>query len=294
MSKKILEKKDKQMIVIIIVLGFILDMIIDNGMEILFLLLTSYACHRGIITIFKNSKEYKQYIFLDEESYNKGLKKFITVVDIYVVARIISIFMTKYNGFTIIEVLLVLVIFIPYESYLGRKYIKNIRDKEKYINRVLIKNNMLVYIILMILVGLTVFTFNTINKSKLTNHMKFGEYEYKLSYDKDDERVIEINAGSKYSRVEETERNTQYFDDYEINAKKIVTNYILKVYAFISMVIMFILVLTQCYNNNKQKTLSILSNVFLILAAIFAIIAFNPNLTYTEQDLSAYVNEYLK
>lgn len=295
MSKKILEKKDMQMIVIMIVIGFILDIFMNNGMEIAVLLFTSYACHRGLTTVLKNSKEYKNYTFFDEQKYNNGLKKFIIVVDIYVIIRILSILMTKYNGFTIIEVLLVLVILVPYESYLGRKYIKNIRDKEKNIERVLVKNKSLVAIILVIFLGFSMYIVNFTSKIKFTNHMKFGEYEYKLTYDKDDKRVLQINTGSKHTKTEETNRNTEYFEDYVITAKKVFTNYVYKIYASVSMALMFILVLTQCFNGNKdKKTVSILSNLFLIIGIIFAIIALNPNLNYAEQDLNVYINEYLE
>lgn len=295
MSKKILQKKDMQMIGIMIVIGFIIDIILDNGMEIASLLFTSYACHRGLTTVLKNSKEYKNYIFFDEQKYNNGLKKFIIIVDIYIVIRIFSILMTKYNGFTMLELLLVLVIFVPYESYLGRKYIKNIRDKEKNIERVLIKNKTLVAVILAIFIGFTMYIVNFTSKIKFTNHMNFLEYEYKLTYDEDDKRVLDIKTSSHHTKTEETNRNTEYFEDYIITAKKVFTNYVYKIYAFVSMTIMFILVLTQCFSGNKEKkTVSILSNLFLVIGIIFAIIALNPNLNYAEQDLNVYINEYLE
>lgn len=295
MSKKILQKKDMQMIGIMIAIGFIIDIILDNGMEIASLLFTSYACHRGLTTVLKNSKEYKNYIFFDEQKYNNGLKKFIIIVDIYIVIRIFSILMTKYNGFTMLELLLVLVIFVPYESYLGRKYIKNIRDKEKNIERVLIKNKSLVAIILVIFLGFSMYIVNFTSKIKFTNHMKFGEYEYNLTYDQDDKRVLQIKTGSNTTKAEETNRNTEYFEDYVITAKKVFTNYVYKIYSFVSMALMFILVLTQCFSGNKdKKTVSILSNLFLVIGIIFAIIALNPNLDYAQQDLNVYINEYLE
>ena len=62
----------------------------------------------------KDLEQYKNYEFIDEEKYKKGLKNFDIFVDIYAIIRIASIILTKYNAYVMAEALLVVLTMVPY------------------------------------------------------------------------------------------------------------------------------------------------------------------------------------
>lgn len=91
MTREIIKREDAKLVLSLLFLGSILELFVKDGMNIAILIMFSYICHKHFGNI-KNSEEYKNYEFIDEGKYKKGLKKFAIFIDIYVAIRIINIF----------------------------------------------------------------------------------------------------------------------------------------------------------------------------------------------------------
>ncbi len=289
-----LDKQDKIMIVIFLITQFIIGFFLENGSDVVFLIFSMFMFNKYLGNT-KKSNAYKDYEFLDEESYNKGLRKFIIIADIYVALRIISVLLSKYNGFTIAEVILLVLLFQFYEGYLSRKYVKCINGLDINIEKNFINNKKLVAVLLVVFIGITVGFFNSVYKSEDKEHIKFFNYEYKLTYDTNDKKVIEVQLFSHYMRVDENDKNAKYLDNYITQAKKLVSIQIFKCYSYIGMGMMLLLVLSQIKNSNDKeiKHISTMQSVFLIGFLLFSMIAFNGSSIELENDLSTYFHEYL-
>lgn len=289
-----LDKQDKIMIVIFLITQFIIGFFLENGSDVVFLIFSMFMFNKYLGNT-KKSNAYKDYEFLDEESYNKGLRKFIIIADIYVALRIISVLLSKYNGFTIAEVILLVLLFQFYEGYLSRKYVKCINGLDINIEKNFINNKKLVAVLLVVFIGITVGFFNSVYKSEDKEHIKFFNYEYKLTYDTNDKKVIEVQLFSHYMRVDENDKNAKYLDNYITQAKKLVSIQIFKCYSYIGMGMMLLLVLSQIKNSNDKeiKHISTMQSVFLIGFLLFSMIAFNRSSIELENDLSTYFHEYL-
>lgn len=289
-----LDKQDKIMIVIFLITQFIIGFFLENGSDVVFLIFSMFMFNKYLGNT-KKSNDYKDYEFLDEESYNKGLRKFIIIADIYVALRIISVILSKYNGFTIAEVILLVLLFQFYEGYLSRKYVKCINGLDINIEKNFINNKKLVAVLLVVFIGITVGFFYSVYKSEDKEHIKFFNYEYKLTYDTNDKKVIEVQLFSHYMRVDENDKNAKYLDNYITQAKKLVSIQIFKCYSYIGMGMMLLLVLSQIKNSNDKeiKHISTMQSVFLIGFLLFSMIAFNRSSIELENDLSTYFHEYL-
>lgn len=183
---------------------------------------------------------------------------------------------------------------VPYARYLEKTYVKNIKNRGMNIKPVFIKNKVLTLIVLIAFIGFTLLFFYYVNKNRTDNFIKLGKYEYSLTYDNNDKRTVDIRSGSMYMSTEEIDENSKYFDSYIIKAKKLINIKIFERYSFIAMIFMFLLVLTQKYSKNKNdKSVSIISNVFLIGILIFGSFSLNTNLTELENDVLHYFHENL-
>lgn len=289
-----LDKQDKIMIVIFLITQFIIGFFLENGSEVVFLIFSMFIFNKYLGNT-KKSNAYKDYDFLDEESYNIGLRRFLIIANIYVVLRSISVLLSKYNGFTIAEVILLVLLFQFYEGYLSRKYVRGIKGVNINIEKNFINNKKLVAVLLVVFICITVGFFNSVYKSEGKDHIKFFNYEYKLTYGNDDKRVVEVQLSSYYMKVDENDKNAKYLDNYIIQSKKLVSIQIFKCYSYIGMVMMLLLVLSQI-KSSKYKEInytSTMQSVFLIGFLIFSMIAFNGSSIELENDLSTYFHEYL-
>ena len=293
MKEEKLDKDDTRLIIKIVILSIILGLFLDKGSDIAILIFISIICHKYMGST-KHIPTYNDYEFLDEDKYNNGWKYFVWVVDLYVIVRIATILLIKYNGYTILEIPLLTMLMVPYARYLEKKYVKNIKNRGMNIKPVFIKNKVLTLIVLIAFIGFTLLFFNYVNKNRTDNFIKLGKYEYSLTYDKNNKKTVDIRSGSMYMNTEKTDENSKYFDSYIIKAKKLINIKIFERYSFIAMIFMFLLVLTQKYSKNKNdKSVSIISNVFLVGILIFGIFALNTNSTELENDLLSYFHKNL-
>ena len=113
MKKSKLNEKDKNVITITLIIGFVIQFFIESGMDIAILCSFIYFFHKYIGTT-ENIREYDSYEFRDKERYNRGNKLFVYLVDICIVIRIIFIILNKQTAFALNEILLIIMIYIPY------------------------------------------------------------------------------------------------------------------------------------------------------------------------------------
>lgn len=75
-------------------------------------------------------------------------------------------------------------------------------------------NKILTPIILIIFIGITSVFLNIITNTESKDSIKFGSYEYNLTYDKNNRKIVEVKLGSTYKKTKETDKNTKYLDEY--------------------------------------------------------------------------------
>lgn len=290
MRKVKLDKKDEKYIIITLIIGFVAQFFIESGINISLSCFFMYIIHKYIATT-ENIKDYNYYKFIDKDKYNKGRKIFVLLVDVYIIIRIISMFIKPQSSSILNEMLLIVIAYILYESYLNKKYVINTNNLEKKMRLVFVRNKLLVSIILFIFVGFSYFTFNTLNKLSLNDYVKYGKYEYKLS-NINDKRTIEIEMSSHYMMGEENEKNSLYFDNYLRQAKDLMRNKIFRSYSFISMLFMLALCFSEIYPKDN-KVISIASNIFLVIFLVLSIFTFNFEKYDKEIQLSSYFHNYI-
>lgn len=122
MLESTLTKKDKKIITIICLIGVIAKFFIESAMDIAILCSSIYIFHKYVATT-ENIREYDSYEFKDKARYNKEKKIFVCLVDIYIAIRIIFIFLNPQTTFVFKEILSIVMIYIPYEMYLHKKYV---------------------------------------------------------------------------------------------------------------------------------------------------------------------------
>lgn len=263
-----------------------------DGMNIATLIIFSYIGHKYFGNI-KNTVEYKNYEFIDEEKYKKGLKRFAIFIDIYVAIRIISILLSKYNGYTMIETLLLVILMVPYESYLSKKYVKCIHNKDENVKNVFMKYKFITIILSIVFIIFTLAFFTDLNKGKEKGYVKVFDYEYSL-ISKNNKREVSIKSKSMDSTIIEDNKNEKYFDKY-INKASIWMNFqALKVYSYFGMAFMFLMMLVQNIKyKTKYEVKSTMNTIFLGGFIIFAMIGINDIHNNIENDLITYMSEYM-
>ncbi|GAA0864002.1 hypothetical protein [Paraclostridium tenue] len=290
MKKEIFKREDVKLGVTLIILGGIFDLFIESGMDIAILIMFSYIGHK-YIEESKNEELYKNYEFIDEEKYKNGLKKFAIFVDIYVVIRIVSIILSKYNSYTTMESILIFTLLIPYEKYLSKKYVKCIHNKDENIKRVFIKYKFITIILCIAFMIFTVAFFKDINEGKEKGFVKVFNYEYRLTL-KNNKREVLTKSNSIKSKAIENNKNEKYFDTYINKAKRWIDFKVLKVYSYFGMGFMFLMILIQ---NIKYKTeyevISTMQMVFITGFIIFSMIGISDIHSNIENDLLTYMSE---
>lgn len=290
MGKSELNDKDKKVMYIILIIGVIVECFIDSAMDIALLCFYMYINHRYIGNT-ENIKEYDNYEFSDKARYDKGRKLFVWLVDIYIVIRIIFIFLNKQSTFVLGEMFLITIIYNLYEKYLDKKYIisTNILEEEK--KRVFARRKILLIIGIIVFIVFSKGTIDRLKRVSTQDHVKYSKYEYNLS-NIEDKRKIEIKAGSNYMMAEESDGNSEYFDTFIQDTKSLIKNTILKNYLFISMVFFIVLGFMEVYSK-CENIISKAGNILFIIALVFSIFSFNIDTNKAEMDLSLYFHEYM-
>lgn len=290
MKKEIFKREYVKLGVALIILGWIFNLFVKDGMDIAILIMFSYLGYK-YIGGSKNEELYKNYEFIDEEQYKNGLKKFAIFVDIYVVIRIISIILSKYNGYTMIETSLIFILLIPYENYLSKKYVKCIHNEDENIKRVFIKYKFITIILCIAFMIFTVAFFKDINEGKEKGFIKVFNYEYSLTL-KNNKREVLTKSNSIESKAIENNKNEKYFDTYINKAKRWIDFKVLKVYSYFGMGFMFLMILIQ---NIKYKTdyevTSTIQMIFITGFIIFSMVGISDIHSNIENDLLIYISE---
>lgn len=292
MTREIIKREDAKLVLSLLFLAWTLELFVKDGMNIAILIMFSYIGHKYFGNI-KNSEEYKNYEFIDEEKYKKGLKKFTIFIDIYVAIRIISILLSKYNGYTMIESLLLVILMVPYESYLSKKYVKCIHNKDENVKNVFMKYKFITIIMCIAFMIFTVAFFTDLNKGKEKGYVKVFDYEYSLT-SKNNKREVSIKSSSMNSTIIEDNKNEKYFDKY-INKASIWMNFqALKVYSYFGMAFMVLMMLVQNIKyETKYEVKSTMNIIFLGGFIIFAMIGINDIHNNIQNDLITYMSEYM-
>lgn len=292
MDKVKFKKEEINIVVIMVLVGTILDIFIEGGTNIAVLMFFSYICHKSFVN-FEDMDKYKNYEFIDEEKYKQGLKRFIKFLDVYVIIRVISIILIKYDAYNMGETLLVILIMVPYEKYLSKKYVKCIHNKDENTKHVFMKYKTITIAMCIAFIAFTVGFFTWIHKGKEEGYVKFFSYEYSLTY-QSNKREVSIKSSSMKAKAIEDEKNEKYFDTYLNKAGKWIYLNALKVYSYVGIAFTFLMLLIQ---NRKYKVeyevISNMQNVFLIGFLVFTMTGFNDIYSNIENDLLTYLHTYI-
>lgn len=290
MSKEKMSKSDKKAIIITLIIGFVAQFFIGSGMDIALLCFCIYVLNKYIGTM-DHIKEYDSYEFSDKEKFNKGRKLFVGGVNIYVAIRIIFMILNPQNSYAFSEILLIIMIYIPYEKYLEKKYVIHTNMVEEKKKVVFVRRKILTGIVVGIFVLFSIVTFNVFRKLDIKDYAKYIGHEYKVS-SVEDKRKIEVEIGGHYMMAEESAGNSKYFDTFLDKGKVLMKKQIFKTYIFVSMLIMVVLCFSEGYPKN-EKVISISLNIFLIILILFSIFNFNFDIWNDEMELSSYFHEYM-
>ncbi|MGL5330963.1 MAG: hypothetical protein ACRDD7_17000 [Peptostreptococcaceae bacterium] len=288
MDKTKIDKTEKKIMVIGLIIGFIAQFFRENAMDIVILMFFIYLTNKYISTT-ENIKEYESYKFKDKEKFNKGKKIFALLVDIYIVIRIIYLIFNPQSLYSFSEVILIVMMLIPYEKYLEKKYVINTNIVKEKKTIVVAKKKVLISILFVIFIVFSLITFNIYKNVDIKDHTKYINYEYNLSQI-NDKRKIEINIYYNNIMVEEDEWNTQYFDELLERGKVVMKKQIIKSYLVISTVFMGLLCIVEIYPKDK-KIESIACNIFLVCALIFSMLNLNFEIDNDTAELRTYLSE---
>ena len=290
MEKSKLNKEDKKALIISLVIGFIAQFFIESAMSIAILCFCMYLFHKYISTT-ENIREYDSYEFSDKDSYNKGKKLFVGIVDVYIVIRIILILLKPESSYAFAEILLILIIYSSYEKYLNKKYVirTNILEEEKV---VFARRKILLTIGMIVFIGFSIFTIDAFKKISTENYVKYGKYEYNISGIEGSREIEVSKLVSDYMKAEESHENSKYFDTFIENVKALMKKQIIKSYSFISMIIALVLCFIETYPK-KEKVKSTVVSILCISALIFSVLSFNIDVSKDKIDLSSYFHEYM-
>lgn len=290
MTKEKISKIDKKWLSITIIVGFIAQFFIDSGMDIALLCFCMYIFHKYMATT-DNIKEYESYEFSDKGKFDKGRKLFVRLVDAYIVIKIIFMILNPQSSYAFSENMLIVMIYIPYEKYLEKKYVikTNIAKEKKKV--VFVRRKILTSVLVGIFAIFSIVTFTSLKKLDIENYVKYVGNEYKVSRF-DDKRKIEIEVGGHYMMAEESEGNSKYFDTFLDKGKALMKKQTFKSYMFISMLIMVVVCFSEIYPKDK-KIESIISNMCLVSLLLCSIFYFNFDIWNDEMELSSYFHEYM-
>lgn len=288
MKKEVLDDKYNIYIFITLLIGFILNFIIESGMNIAILCFFTYMVNTCIKTT-ENIKEYSYYEFRDKEKFEKGKNLFAWGLYIYSVIRMITLVINPVQITVIPELLLLILLYGLYENHLTKKYVIRKSEEQEKIKVVLIRNKVLVSSILVLYSVFSYYTFMNLNNLQINEDVKYLKNEYKIE-NKDDTRKVQIKLGSTYMMGQESEENTAYFDNFLIKGKSVMKDEIIKSYSFISMIVMCLLCFAELYPKNKFIR-SQIGTLFIMLFVIFIMITFNFDTHTNELNLVRYFHD---
>ena len=288
MKKEVLDDKYNIYILITLLIGFILNFIIESGMNIAILCFFIYMVNTCIKTT-ENIKEYSYYEFRNKEKFEKGKNLFAWGWYIYSVIRIITLVINPIQNTVIPELLLLILLYGLYENHLTKKYVIRKSEEQEKIKVVLIRNKVLVSSILVLYSIFSYYTFMNLNNLQINEDVKYLNNEYKIE-NKDDTRKVQIKIGSTYMMGQESEENTAYFDNFLIQGKSVMKEKIIKNYSFISMIVMCLLCFAELYPKNKFIR-SQIGTLFIMLFVIFSMITFNFDTHTNELNLVRYFHD---
>lgn len=285
-----LDKKDKRLIIIGIIVAVIGQLFIEKALDIVFILETMYFIHKYLY----NAEKYESLtdydiVYINKEKYYKSMKKFIQILDMYLVIRLIILLFTEVSGFTVIDIILVAEVLIVYRIYLERKYIKSIDGVEVARGRNLFNNKILTTVLFVIFMAYSYTHISnlTINEKEIS----LSKYSYSLTHDENN-KVVELKLKDDfYQRGEYNEKSAPYINKYIQYGKQLVSINIIKDYSFIAMIFMFILTFIQLDFKDKRRN-SVTGWVFLILALVFASI-WSINTYNFENKVTSYFAQYI-
>lgn len=285
-----LDKKDKRLIIIGIIVAAIGQLFIEKALDIVFILETMYFMHKYLY----NAEKYESVtdydiVYINKEKYYKSMKKFIQILDMYLVIRLIILLFTEVSGFTVIDIILVSEVLTVYSIYLERKYIKSIDGVEVARGRNLFNNKILTTVLFVIFMvySYTHISNLTINEKEIS----LSKYSYSLTHDENN-KVVELKLKDDfYQRGEYNEKSAPYINKYIQYGKQLVSINIIKDYSFIAMIFMFILTFIQLDFKDKRRN-SVTGWVFLILALVFASI-WSINTYNFENKVTSYFAQYI-
>lgn len=269
-----LDNKDKKIITLCIILGIIFTIFIgDKSVDLVMVVLTLYFIHK-----YKdNIKGTEGIEFIDKEKYIKyikGLDNIIKIINIYAVIRIILILTINFGGFNGIDLLMIGQVMSIYIESLERKYVKTVNGVKVEKNIKLINNKILVLIIFTIFIGFSYAYFNSIEFKD--NYINTINYEYKNDYNEENKKEISFSGDYFSSKFTEDEITNEELNKYINDVKLLLKIDVLEEYSKISCLFMIILIFSQLNFKDKTKqSKTVFMNVFLILALVFSLVAFN-------------------
>jgi hypothetical protein len=288
-----LDKKDIAVIITILIISWLIAMFTANEIEIGAIVIGLYLIHKYTRNI-ENSKEYLEFEFIDKEKYHKGTKNFILAIEVYLIIRLLVIIFTKYNRFNILELCLIQILITWYESHLSSKYVKSIKGVRINKKRPFVKNKTLTLVILILFGGFTYTYLKNVSKIQTDDFIKVGEYEYKLSYEQNGKKTVEVKTSGGYMKAEENDKNSKYFNYYIKESKKLLNQRMTEDYSFKSMIFMIVLILSQGkLNKDAINSISKVTYLFLFLFVVFALIKFSGSSIDLENQLFTYFGQYL-
>lgn len=291
MGKTKLNKEDKKFLIISLVIGFIADFFIQNSIEISILCFGSYLFHKYISTT-ENIREYDSYEFIDKKAYNKGNKIFVRIVDMYIVIRIISILLKPQSYHVVGEMILILIMYTPYEKYLNKKYVVQSSILEKETKVVFARRKVLLTIGMMVFIGFSIFTIDVVKKINTENHVKYGIYEYNISGVEGSKTIEVKKIAADYMKANENEVNSNNFGTFIEYLKGLMKKKIIKTYLFISAIIAISLCFIETYSK-KEKITSSVVNILAISALVFMVLGFNLDVSKDSMEITSYFHEYI-
>lgn len=286
-----LSKNTKVTITLAIIIGLLLGLIFDEGLDIVITIMCIIIIHKYIYNCEKTDKIFNQeMVFIDKEKYYKGLKIGVIVIDIYLIIKLIIIIKTEVFGLIGMDIILLSQLLAIYASNLAKKYVKTINGEEVNKSVNFINNKTLTIIVLVVFLGFSFNYFSKINISE--NEISTPSYMWKVDNEKEP-KVVEIKVKDNlYQRADYSKGNSKYLEKYSKDAKIITILNVVKGYSMMSTIFMFILCFTQI-NFKDRKITSKIVDVFLIAAILFAMVALSDTI-HLETNLTNYYVTYIE
>ena len=284
-----LEEKDKKIILIGLVIGFITNIFIEKIMDLITMIGIIYFTHKYIDKVLYDEMINDKVEYIDRDMYLKKMKRSLILIDIYLGIKIFILIAFRTGSFSSFGIIIISQLILIYARIVERKYIKSVNGV-KLERKIRIANNKkLLIVILMFFVGFTYNYYSYIEKTD--EYIKSNKYEYKLSYNKNGQRIVYLSGDGFYQQAVETKENSKHFEQYLKDSNILLNVKILEDYSKVAMVFMFVLAFSQIAfteKDKKNKSYPVIASVFLIGASIFGSIVFNTY--YVDLESRVFIN----